>query len=222
MTAIASPPLPMRLSVTSIEQLRLVRETEWAKESELIDSLRGLKAVGWQAQCGTAFHALLERHNEIYPDDRGQVQVAGFIFDYEDIEEAVASLPKGGVPEVKTTRDAEVEGEPVVIVGKTDRIIGLDLHDFKCKFSSWDMDYYESSLQWRFYLWCFGAQSLTYHLFSFGEPSKRDGVTHLKAIDSFTFHAYSRMEEDVLEWVREFVAWARRRGLDGLLRRVGT
>ena len=197
----------MRVSVTTVEQYRLVITTDWCEESQLIASLRGERKPTREMEVGTAFHAAM-----------AGLPYQGCTFNAGDIERARKHVGPG-VSEVKTTLDL---GD-VRLVGMADLVWGNFVHDYKCKFTGApDARDYELSLQWRMYLWMFGATRFTYDCFSFASPKPNTDLYTLKEIISFTFWAYPELERDCTAWVRRFVDWAQVKGLLGYLEREGS
>ncbi len=197
----------MRISVTSVEQYRLVVTTDWCEESQLIASLRGERKPTREMEVGTAFHAAV-----------AGLPYRGCTFAAGDLAAARKHVGPG-VREVKTTLDV---GD-VKLVGMADLVFGNFIHDYKCRFSGVaNARDYELSLQWRAYLWMFGAKRFTYDCFSFADPKPDSDLYTLKEIISFRFWAYPDLERDCTAWVRRFVDWADARGLLPYLERDGT
>jgi len=203
----------LRLSSTVLEEFRKVCETEYAREEDLIASIKGEPGRDvWQMRAGWAFHRAMEGK----PYDAIEeactpiiVKYGDFWFSTEQLDKARKLRPaKAWVREFKRTA---IIGD-VELVAKVDLIVGADIHDFKARFSPVGASDYDPSLQWRSYLHVHEARSFTYHLFEFYKP---DGGNFLK-IDkyhSFTYWPYSHLEAELAGWISRFKEWAAGREL---------
>lgn len=209
----------LRISVTTIESFRRVLTTEYAKESELIASIKGEPVeMPWYVHAGSAWQELLE--SAVTPiTDIGRITVKDFSFDSTALRSAHAILGPG-IDEVKATKVYETTRGPANVVAKADHVHGLVITDNKFKASTPDARDYESSLQWRFYLDVHGAACFRYILYDFAD--EKSGYCELKAIHAFRFWPYVGLDSDCLRWVNLFVEWAEGRGLLRYLEREGT
>lgn len=211
----------IRVWVTLLESFRRVLETEWGRESEVIDAIRGApRATSWQMEAGTAWHKALEADPIIAdphwtnPDEL--IESGAFSFLAGDVHAAQEAIGPG-LWEVPGTRVFDVGGLPVEVSGRLDHVRGLVIQDQKAKFSSADARDYEDSLQWRLYLLIHGGACFRYNLWSFRDP--KDGLCELRDVLSFRFWPYAGMEGDCLQLMERFVDWARSRNLLGFLER---
>jgi hypothetical protein len=205
----------MRISTTDLEQLRLVKTTTWASEESLLAKLRGEGDTTWNMHAGKAWGEILEGKGDFHPEDQ-RYHFSDCSYSLADVQLAKATIPPGGVHECKAVVETDVDGEPVQVVAKVDYVFGSEITEFKCKWDTLDYSFYEQSLQWRFYLWAFGASSVTYRLFRFLEPD-RQGRVVLADMGHVRFWPYPGLDQDCRFWIREFAHWALYRGVDHLL-----
>jgi hypothetical protein len=203
----------MIVHTTCIEQFRRVLQTDYAAEGELIEQVKGTFRPNDRMRWGSAWHKLLDTDVEHWPvADDGLLVVDGVVFDYTKARCAKELAPIGGVREVPWRTPMLVEGERIALATTFDRIIGHEIIDGKTKFSTVDPAAYETSLQWRFYLWISEATSFQYQFWHFGEPD-RNGVLNWKDLSYCRFYPYPGLAEECMEWLTGFVQWAKRRGL---------
>ena len=140
---------------------------------------------------------------------------------FYDTDVATAQRHVGpGVCEVPGSLLVDVAGYQVLLTGTCDRFHGLTIRDAKTKFSPPDARDYEHSLQWRAYLWIFGAQKFLYDLFAMTEPDST-GLSCLGNIVTFGYWRYPGMEQDVTGWLSSFIRWADSKGLTPFLETAG-
>ena len=195
----------IRVSVTQLESFRRVIQTQYGDEAELIASIEGQPFTpSWQMRAGSAWHALLAGGEQGEADE--------FRFSAEDVAGAKNSCT-GGLCELKATRTAIVDRVPVVVSAMADRLTGATVTEHKATFSAPDTRSYEASLQWRYYLWVFGASCVEYRLWHFSESDKAGQPMRLLGHVSFRCWPYERLEADCLEWLTEFYHWVQAKGL---------
>jgi hypothetical protein len=214
--------IPIRVSTTTVEQFRLVCTEDWASEPELIASIKGKPFEETEAmRFGKAWQHLLESAFIVMnPKDPERVLAAEFDFARQDVVRGRAMIPDGAVPEVKLVWPVVIDGRPVDVVAKVDAIHGAHVWENKTKLAGFSIGDYEPSLQWRFYLWAFGAVCCTYNVFSF--HLDKQGVATFKDAQAFRFFPYPELKADCLRWLRDFVRWAGEKGLTRYLQREGT
>lgn len=163
----------LRVSVSKLEDFRKVSETEWARESMLLDSIRNPTPLGWQARYGEALHAAIE-------DPAGTRQPDGtYSFVGQDgkpyswpahiVEPCQAAWPKGSIFERRITWTYRVRGHEVTVAGRADSVLGLYVIEGKTRFGPVEPIDYADSLQWQCYLdmlpW---AQCVEYRIHEIG------------------------------------------------------
>ena len=131
----------------------------------------------------------------------------GFRFEADSVEPALATIDRRGLFEVKHTK--RYLGHTVV--SKVDYIDGVDVTEFKVRVGSVRLDGYARSYQWRFELDILQALSVTYRVFRLTE-----GLA-LSAIEELPLYGYPGLHADCCDLVQGFVAYVRRRGLEGYL-----
>lgn len=193
----------LRIRVSTIDSFRLACETEWKDAGELCDYIRAgqTSEPSWQMAAGTAWHAALEGQTaeNVTPE---RVAYGGYWFDRTAVRRAQEHR---GAGVMEMTNYGTMCG--VQIKGTCDHARGLELRDAKTKFSTPDVTFYESALQWRFYLWLFACERFTYDLFHMKDPDAA-GYCELRSIQSVTFYRYPTMIDDLTAWVRRFLDWA--------------
>ena len=208
----------MRVSVTDVEQFRLIQQTDWASEAELVAKFQGKPfEQTWKQKAGCAWEDVLrcpDKYRKGTQHADGTVlewyACDGHAFSVADVQAGLDVVGPQGVHQVKAERELTVDGEPVVIVGKADHLLGTRIDDWKLTFGQIDAQFYELALQWRFYLWLFGASAFRYCVFRFDEP--KDAHVALREIYSVQFFPYADLEADCTSWLADFVRWARKIG----------
>jgi len=207
----------LRTRVTALESYRRVLQEEYAREDELIASIKGKPFEPNQYMlAGTAFHAILadpDKHRE-GDKDGGYYTSKGWFFDEETTDVAVLHVGKGSC-EVPGFKIFQTSHGPITVNGICDRINGKIIRDAKATWSTPDAKNYERSLQWKLYLQLFEADQFAYDIFAFSEP--KDGFCKLRDIVSFNLFRYPEIGADCERWVRDFVQWADDRHLLGYL-----
>ena len=229
--------MALYVSASRVDEFRKVVETDWAQEALLISSIRERTQLGWQAQYGTALHACIEEPARWRVADgsylyvpHGNDGVASTLkWPAVVVDACVAAWPKGCVWERRCEKDYTVDGEPVTIAGRIDAAHGLVIVEGKTKFGHVDPTEFADSLQWRFYLdanpW---AACVEYRLHEIGgmysdketgELRIAKGCPKLEEIHVFRMWRQPELSEPIERWLREFIAWAKNRGLADKLKR---
>lgn len=204
--------MPLRVAVTTIDAFRLLVETDWYDEMELIAKIkREPTEMSWQAQCGIAIHRALEADVQLAHD---QLLEAG---DYRvdaatlaRVREAVMRPPAtGSFKELRILGGMHLSsGVWVTLSGRLDEMWGSAIFDYKCKFSTWSVEDYERSLQWRYYLGITGARCFVYNILNFMEPTKKLGLLRFKSAEVLRMWNYPELERDCVQWLTNFLDWA--------------
>lgn len=191
------------IRVSTLESFRLVCASDYFQADELMAYIRAGQTSEPNARmaAGTAWHNALEgKRWEKYNFDPSSIDWAQDYTGPGLLEQEARKTMLG-----------------VTVKGTCDHLRGLCLQDHKAKFDTPSPSPYESSLQWRFYLWLFDCQKFTYNLWHFsGDPAE---TTELKLRDvlSFSFWRYAALEKDCESWLRRFLDWADAKGLMGYL-----
>lgn len=206
---------------TTLESFRRVVSTSWGNEGEL----RTYIAAGqdddagktWKMDAGTAWHKVLacpERCERLNDEGEEIYRYGDYSFSPLAVAEALATIGGRGLYEVPGNIVFQADGRrssyQVVVTGTRDHLRGLEVGDFKTKFSTPDAKDYEQSLQWRFYL-AMGGAWFTYYLFHFKTP--KCGHCEYKGVKTFRFWPYPALSADCGEWVMRFIGWAERNDL---------
>lgn len=203
----------MRISCTTLESYRLWRDPnqEWMPESDLIDTINGIWKPTHKVELGSAFGKVLEDPDRFMIP--GGFECQGFAFGRDVIEPCLALIDRRGTFEakaLKTYGDCDV-------VSKADHIVGSHLSEFKSTLSTFNIQKYLDSCQWRFMGDAMQPSQITYRVFCLSE-CEANGVIELKDIHSFNVFPYAGMHEDCAALVREFAGYVTSRGLDGVLK----
>jgi hypothetical protein len=215
------------LRVSTLEAFRRAVETDYGSEEELQASIRrGQWEDGpssWKMRAGTAWHEILCANLATEPTVvipqlcQFAVCRGEYFFALADAMAGQDYRPRG-LLEVPARQVLLADGQKMALHGQADHVRGLEVRDAKTCFAAPDPTDYESSLQWRCYLYLFGANVFSYDLYYFSEPTDL-GYLALKDIYTFRQWRYPRMEEDLASWIRRFLAWAEGRGLTPFLQK---
>lgn len=216
----------IRISTTTLESYRRLIETPYGNENLLLLSIKGKDVAGWQAHAGRALHAIVENPTGYTISQMLDVPVIeyhGFAYTQAVIDRILHEMGPG-VPEVKATRTFYVDGRPVSVVAKADRVDGLMITDLKAKFSQVDHQATEHDLQWRFYLLVHGAAMFRYLFAQFIDQDKPKDGEHfrLKEISQVRYYPYEGLERDCRHWLTQFLSWAESKKLLPYLEREGS
>jgi hypothetical protein len=213
----------LRISTTTLESFRLFMDPEqdWMPEQELIDSIKGVFVGNANTERGYAFGRILEDPERFREPGGFRVEVdrkthKALFFEAAWVERCLACVSREGVFEVKRSMSFEVPGVGVVdVVAKVDHLHGRHITEFKNTTSTFNIDKYLESEQWRFYSLIFDAPKITYQVFELSEAS--DGTLDLRACHDFNVYAYPNMRADCEETLAEFCDYVRRKNLTGYL-----
>jgi len=185
-------------------------------EEELQASILGKFVPTHNVSLGSAFGKVLENPRPYRVPGGYQLTVNGERFGFgEDVMEPCLALMDHdrGLFEVKATK----EYDDVTVVAVADQIVGARLIEHKTSLSTFDVEKYLDSYQWRFMTDIFQPSIVTYLVFSLFE-SRQNGVIELRDVHSFNVFPYPELHTDCCALLGEFVAYVRSRGLDGVLR----
>jgi hypothetical protein len=205
----------MRISTTTLDSFRLWSQPDqdWMTEADLLASIRGEFVPTPPVLLGKAFGRVLEAPDQYYSDGLpGEYRCDGYVFPVDVMAPAMALMDPKGIYEAKATKDY---GD-CTVVAMADQLSGARLIEHKTTLGTFDFDKYAASYQWRFMVDIFQPVSVTYHVFLVEETAPCH--VGLRGIESFTLYPYAGLHEDCADLVRRFAAYARLRGVDGLLR----
>jgi hypothetical protein len=230
---------------TTIEKFnRYINErSSYDSEQDLIKSITGEFQGNSYTYIGTAFHRIVEGNYEGITKvgkttvqrkfNRKMIDVElpeGRKFDIDghdvflDVHQCKIALDyKEEMPLAAHEIREFIEMEDVMITGAADIVDGLEIHDIKTKFSPVEDNDYIESFQWKLYCEMFGCERFIFDLFVFEGYDKDKHGTDVRGLPLTRYsppincYAYSGMYEDNRYMVREFIKWAKFRGLyDGL------
>lgn len=191
----------LRVSATDIDAYRRFRDEEYVELADLLAQLRRESPPTEAMMAGTALHTALENA----PDGEFEkLEAEGYTFAFA--ADGEVDIPS--VREMKDTREYEIDGCAVTLVGKVDAIHGrrVDDHKFTSRF---DPERFLNSYQWRIYLEVFSADEFRWNVFE-GRQDRDDPKRYaINAIHPLTMHRYPGMAADVERELREFVGFAR-------------
>ena len=178
----------IRLSVTDLDSYRWWMASEEAELDDLLRRLRRQEPPTEAMMAGRAFHKILETAKD---GELSTIEMDGFRFRF-DVNDEIALPP---VRELKGQITIQTSVGEVTLVGVTDGLHGLTVHDYKFT-KSMDAERYANSLQWRSYLVMFNADRFQYDVFV-GQQSADDGVYVIREYHAMPFYAYDGMRRDV-------------------------
>ena len=202
----------LRISTTTLESFRLFMQPDqdWMSEDDMIATIKGEFTPTPAIKLGLAYGRILEAPDRFKV--KGGYQCGDYGFAESTIAPALALIDRRGVFEAKATK----EYGDCVVVAKADHLLGSHLTEFKTTCSSFAIDKYLESCQWRFMVDLFEPSIVTYHVFCLDDHE--NGVAELRSIESFNVYPYSALHADCADLVREFRSYVVAKGLDGLLR----
>lgn len=202
----------IRVSTTTLESFRLFMDPDqdWMTEDALLATIRGEFVPTPAVELGQAFDRVLNTPDAFAVD--GGYRAGGYFLADAVMTPALALFDRRGVFQVKATR---MYGD-VQVVAVADQLIGSRLVENKTTLGTFDFDKYEASAQWKFMAEVFQPTRITYHVFCLSEDHA--GAIGLRSIETFDLYPYPALHDDCSELVSQFVAYADRRGLLGLLR----
>lgn len=203
----------MRISTTTLESFRLYMQPDqdWMTEESLIASIRGEFVPTPAVLLGQAFGSVLES-----PERRrvsGGYRHGSYFFSDETMAPALALIDYRGVFEAKAVKSYG----PHDVVAKADHLLGAHLSEFKTTLSTFNLEKYADSCQWRFMADIFQPSIITYRVFCLDQEDGIDSIG-IKSIECFNLFPYAQLHQDCCDLLGEFVDYVTRKGLDGLLR----
>lgn len=201
----------MRISATLIDQWLRFRTNEYAKESELIASIKGVFIPNRKMECGSSFDQIVQepakyRVADTYVCDG--IEWPGGILD----EKCLPLFNNITTWQPKEIAHYTINRTPVNVVAKVDGLEADGIVEVKTTWSGFDYEKYYSAHQWRHYLLNFDAKWIRYHVFCWTEPVK--GPFKLHDVETFTLYPYDRMKAECLETLGELVEYIQSKNLE--------
>lgn len=191
----------LRVSASDIDAFRYFMADDDAELADLLAQLRRETPPTESMQVGTALHAALETCE---PGEHGELSANGYTFQFLPTVEI--DLPE--IREIKATRDYEIAGCLVTLVGKVDAIHGRRVDDHKYT-SRYDAERFLGSYQWRIYLDVFGADEFRWNVFEGRQDTADPNRYLIFNIHQLKMHRYPNMGDDIERALRLFVEFAR-------------
>lgn len=206
----------MRISATQLESFRLFMqpEQEWMSENELIATIRGDFVPNHKVNLGSAFGRVLEDPDRYLVPGGFRIKVNHETFEFgrDVMERPLSVIDRRGVFEAKGV----ARYDDCFVSSKADHLFGARLSEFKTTLSSFDIDKYQESYQWRFMADAFEPRLITYRVFCLDEAT--NGVISLRDMHTFNLYPYDGLHNDCGRLVRAFKDYVIAKGLDGVLR----
>jgi len=187
----------IRTSVTKLDALHLYQQGVIEFE-ELVKRLRGETIETEAMQFGRAFHKLLEKIDEI--EEGKDTEIDGNVFSANDIlliKNNLKYKPALGVPEIKDVKEYNVDGEIVQVSAVADLLVGETVVEYKTT-RYFDIEKYQNSYQWRFYMDIFGASKVVYNIFVFYN-------NQLREVKDFKLFNYKDLQDDIRFLLQDYV-----------------
>lgn len=192
----------LRVSASDIDALRYFLAEDDAELAALLAQLRRETPPTEAMTVGTALHAALEI---CQPGSHGELSANGYTFEFK--ADCEIDLPE--IREVKATKEYQVDGCAVTLVGKVDAIHGRRVDDHKFT-SRYDAERFLGNYQWRVYLDVFDADEFRWNVFEGRQDTKDPQRYVIYNVHQLTTHRYPGMGADVQRVLRTFLDFARR------------
>lgn len=229
----------MRISATTLEAYRLYLDdqAEWMTFERLAEQLRGEQKTTPEMTRGTSLHEILEtpqaeRKQKFGCTHTSDKQYGSYgnsagdmYYDEEEGEEVECYMhlghlwqsasvdaihSSGGINEIKVEYPIETAYGDAVLVAKADKVLGLQVIDYKTTSNAFKADKYLNSVQWKIYCLAFGALGFTYRVFEIRE--KEGQPKTIKAAHTLKCFPYHGMKEDVQSLTDDFVDFCHQHG----------
>lgn len=210
----------LRISPSLIEQFRIFMLDVYGEMSEqdMITHIEGKRKFNKSMGRGTAYHQIIEFGYEPFVskkfDKNGSLtdicrifvegenkQSVAFDFTKDEVLPAIEYRHrlKNLVHEVPIQKDIIVNGHKVLLNGRADGLLGLQVRECKTTGTQPDIERYMSSMQWRCYLYMLDdATSCHYDVFYI---KKSGGVFY----QEYTFERYAGLEYDLRYWISQLI-----------------
>lgn len=211
------------IRVTHLEKFRryITEQSDYDTEESVIDAITGEFKGNEYTFIGTAFHRIVEGdYSGVEKIEGGRIfNIDGNKVAYDISQCKVAMSYAESMPDAfhEIREYQEIQG--VMITGCVDIIDGFTIRDIKTKYSPINDTDYIDSCQWRFYLNLFGADTFMFDLFEFVGYKKDKHGLDVRGLEirqyspPITCYRYNGMDQDNENLVKEFVEWAKLKGL---------
>ena len=183
---------PLRVSVSHLDQFRLLMTEDWMDDARYLDSVAGVKETTPAMQIG------------IDLEDRIMCIERDYTYTFECTEALM--LDKYDAFQVKLTLDYEgIHGCIVTLVGIQDAIAAGRVVDWKATGRSFSYATYAESMQWRAYLVMSGYKQFRYEIFQVQERTREPGTVDILAHNRIDLDYYRNIHSDVVDCLRGHV-----------------
>ncbi len=191
----------LRVFASDLDTYRYCMAHEEADLSALLAQLRREMSPTPAMMAGTALHKALEDSVDATYES---LSADGYTFELD----FSATLDIPDIREIKATRDYEINGCIVTLVGKVDAVYGNRVDDHKLT-GRYDAERFVGSYQWRVYLDIFDADEFRWNVFE-GRPSSKDDKHYrISALHPLTMHRHPGMTDDIFRALDQYVDFAR-------------
>jgi len=202
-----------RMSPSKLENFRVYLDEEYNGSVTLEDVVKYLRGEAkWKPSMnyGSAIHAVLE-HGHLKYLQKGDI----CIIKEKDFPEPITLTLQELAPvieyrrkhpklisEVKLTHDLVLPYGTIQIPMKVDGMEGNVVHEHKNPESSWHLEDYERSIQWKIYLVATNAYCVQYNIFCW--KKLKDKPVEIKR-ESFRLYRYPGIMDDIIEVINKLV-----------------
>jgi hypothetical protein len=190
----------LRVSASDIDSFRYFMAAEDGDLGDLLARLRRQTPPSEAMLAGTALHKALETGEA---GTLTEIECDGYHFDIA----FDGQLDLSPTRETKATRDYEIGGHVITLVGKVDGIHGRRIEDHKFT-SRYDAERFLGGYQWRTYLELFDADRFRWNVFEGREVGERHyTITNFHQLG---MSRYPGMGDDVVRELGRYVEFAER------------
>jgi len=224
--------IKLKLSPSKVEKYRLYNEEEYngtITRENVIETITGESKYSAKAEFGTAFHAVMQYGKKRFFDPKTGL----YLVKADDMPDIVVLKEQ----EAKYA-DAYHHAHPnmtwetwhtflyvlddryeIEFRMRFDGIEGDCLHEHKTSSRPMNYGFFESSMQWRCYLIGSEAQRITYHVFSYKEPTESRDYREITPSD-FSFFPNREMHHELNSNLRGLITFCEFNGvMDYILRK---
>lgn len=210
--------MELRVSTTTIDTFNKLLTTDYVKEEDLINNIKGDFVESKKMLLGSAFHAILEKPHEAfdryckeYGGTGGFLSPDGIVFPFDVITTAYEYVDyQYPFFEVKQTKAYQVLGHNVTVVAKVDQLKGNFVIEHKSTWSGFDYSKYSQSVQKDFYLDIFEADRVIYKVFEMYDGA---GGILLKNVHPFYFDRDIGLHSRIERALNDFIIFLENREL---------
>jgi hypothetical protein len=212
-----------RVTAMMLEAFRRYKDNEYMSFDDMVAAIKGTTEVNEAMKLGTAVHEVLEH----YPDGyvmhnvfKSPVYITslGFNIEMQSISESAIWLTDIWLREVPTEKGiAMADGTVLYLKCKADAVAGTTVVDHKVTTKPINdamIQRYQDSMQWRAYLFAFGASQFMYNIL---QMENNDGVWFVKANEQAYMSDYPTMGLDVVDMVHELYEFTKKHKLTDYL-----